>query len=442
MTMPRRRALPLVSAALLAGLLAGCTDTLGGLNPFKGPETILAGERRAVLPRAADEVAGGSPSIGGAHALSDWSQPGGNPANAPGHVSLAGGTGATAWSARAVEGFGRRDVRASASPLVLDGRVYVYGAGGVVTALAEGGTKLWTTSLRPEGEKTRVSGGGIAASGGAIYAATGYGELVALDAGSGARQWTYKLDAPARSAPTVANGRVFMVNAASVIHAVNAADGSKAWTSPGVSETAGVLSAASPAVVGNMVVVPYPSGEIVAFDAATGDLKWLDAVVRATRTRAISGLREVAASPVIVDGTVYATGVSGRTIAVRLADGERTWEANLGSASTPAVSGNALFLIDLEDNMVALDRATGKVFWRTALPVVRKKRFFSTWSGPMLAGGALWAVSNDGNLIRVDPASGALASNQKLSKPSYLRPIAANGRLYVLLNDGSVTALN
>jgi outer membrane protein assembly factor BamB len=73
---------------------------------------------------------------------------------------------------------------------------------------------------------------------------------------------------------------------------------------------------------------------------------------------------------------------------------------------------------------------------------VRKKRFFSTWSGPMLAGGALWAVSNDGNLIRVDPASGALASNQKLSKPSYLRPIAANGRLYVLLNDGSVTALN
>src|SRR3712207_6503608 len=156
MTTLRQRALPLVSAALVGGLLAGCTDMLSGINPFKTPETILAGERRAVLPRAADEVAGGSPSIGGAQALSDWSQPGGTPTNAPGHVSLAGGTGATVWSARAVDGFGRREVRASASPLVLGGRVYVYGAGGVVTALADGGAKLWATSLRPEGEKTRV----------------------------------------------------------------------------------------------------------------------------------------------------------------------------------------------------------------------------------------------------------------------------------------------
>ena len=45
--------------------------------------------------------------------------------------------------------------------------------------------------------------------------------------------------------------------------------------------------------------------------------------------------------------------------------------------------------------MVALDRATGEVFWRTALPVVRKKKFFSVWAGPTLAGSMLWAVSND-----------------------------------------------
>ena len=68
-------------------------------------------------------------------------------------------------------------------------------------------------------------------------------------------------------------------------------------------------------------------------------------------------------------------------------NGERLWEENIGSASTPAVSGDAVFLVDLQDNMVALNRATGKVFWRSALPVVRKKKFFSVWAGPTLAGG-------------------------------------------------------
>ena len=155
---------------------------------------------------------------------------------------------------------------------------------------------------------------------------------------------------------------------------------------------------------------------------------------------AISGLTDVSASPVIDDGIVYATGVAGRTIAVSLAKGERIWEQNIGSAYTPIVSGNAVFLVDLQDNMIALDRKTGKVFWRSALPSVRKKRFFSVWAGPSLAGGVLWAVSNDGKIISVDPATGNILTNRKLGSKAYAKPTAAAGQLLVLAGDGSVIA--
>jgi outer membrane protein assembly factor BamB len=201
-----------------------------------------------------------------------------------------------------------------------------------------------------------------------------------------------------------------------------------------------VLSAASPAVSGGTVVVPYSSGEVIAFDAKSGTPKWVDAIVRSTRTLAVSGLTDVAASPVVFDGVVYATGVSGRTIAIKLSDGQRLWEQNLGSASTPAVSGNALFLVDLEDNMVALNRKNGEVFWKTELPVVRKKKFFSVWAGPTLAGGVLWAVSNDRKLAGVDPASGNVVVNRDLPSPAYVKPIAAGGQLILLSADGSVSA--
>jgi outer membrane protein assembly factor BamB len=374
--------------------------------------------------------------------MADWSQPGGNAANAPGNVSMASVTGGSGWRVRAVDKASKRNVRPSVPPIVHGGVIYVYDTDGHVNALRPGGGRSWSVSLAPEGEKSHAGGGGVAASGSAVFVATGFGELAALDAATGTKIWSKELGAPARSAPTAAGGIVFVVSATNVLYAVNQADGSEAWQYPGIPETAGVLSAASPAVSGSTVVVPYSSGEVIAFDAGSGDLKWADAVVRSTRTLAVSGLTDVAASPVIYDGVVYATGVSGRTIAVGLSDGERIWEQNIGSASTPAVSGNALFLVDLADNLIAVDRRTGTAFWRTALPVVRKKKFFSVWAGPTLAGGLLWAVSNDRKLVAVDPATGAIVVDKQMQSPAYIKPTVAGGQLLVLSADGTLTAYN
>ncbi len=428
----------LAALVLVATFVAGCSS----LNPFHQKEDILPGERMAALPQGQIEVAGGSPSIGGAQALADWSQPGGNAANAPGNVSLNSGSGASSWRVKAVDKANKRTVRPSVPPILHGGVIYVYDTDGRVNALSAGGGRAWSVSLAPEGEKSHAAGGGLAASGNAVFVATGYGELAALDASTGNKIWSFDLRAPAHSAPTAAAGMVFVVDATNVLHAVNQTDGTEAWQFPGIPETAGVLSAASPAVSGNTVVVPYSSGEVIAFDVRSGQLKWADAVVRSTRTLAVSGLTDVAASPVIYDGVVYATGVSGRTIAVRLADGARLWEQNIGSASTPAVSGNALFIVDLEDNIVALERKSGSVFWRTELPVTRKKKFFSVWAGPTLAGNVLWAVSNDRKLIGVDPANGSIIVDRGLQSPAYVKPTAASGLLLVLSADGMLTAYN
>jgi outer membrane protein assembly factor BamB len=429
-----------VALSLGIALGLGACSALSGINPFGKKEVILPGERRAVLTTESSVPAGGSPAVGAPTGLSDWSQPGGNAANAPGNVALAGSAGAVAWQSRVIQAAGKRTLRPSMPPLAYGGRIFVYDGSGTVSALAPGGARAWSVSLKPEGEKSQSPGGGIAASGNAIYAATGFGEVVALDISTGNRLWASTLSAPAHSAPTAANGKVFVVDSKNVLHALNQADGTEAWQYPGIPETAGVLSAASPAVVGDTVVVPYSSGEVIAFNAATGELKWADAVVRATRTLAVSGLSDVAASPVISDGVVYASGVSGRTIAVGLSSGERVWEQNIGSASTPAVSGNAIFVVDLEDNLVAMNRASGQVYWRTALPTVRKKRFFSVWAGPTLAGNILWAVSNDRRIVGVDPGTGQIVADRQLSSPAYIKPIAAGGQLLVLSADGTLTA--
>lgn len=447
----RRRLRVALVPVLLAAGLAGCgsvAETVADLNPLRERETPLPGEREPFFSTNSApgvEVAGGTASVGPPRANPDWPQPGGNARNDPGHVAFAGGANRV-WRVRiggtggGVMSFTRDTLRIAARPVVAGGRVYVYTPDGAVTAVSlSSGNRVWQTAVRPEDERDAAAGGGVAVDGGRVFVATGYGEVAALDPASGAVQWRREIIAPARSAPTAAAGKVFLVTQTNEVVALEQADGSQSFSYVGIPEQAGMLAAASPAVSGNKVVFPYSSGEVMAFDIESGEAVWQDFVTRTIRTLAISGIADVSGSPVISDGTVYATGVSGRTIAVSLADGTRRWENDLGGTSTPVVSGNAMFIVDLDGRMVAMDRSDGSVLWATPLPRPNKRRD-EAWSGPVLAGSSLWAISNDGRLAAVDPADGRIKSDTDVGTAGYLSPIVAGERMIVVTDAGEISA--
>ena len=439
--------------------VSGCEtfqDAMYDFNPFAEKDKILPGDRRAVftgneLP-AEEGATRRAASPGPQQSNGDWPQPGGTPANNPGNLAFSG-SGSRVWSASAAGGSrglsvptfglsgGSVGLRIGARPVVAGGLVYAYDPTGVVTALSfSGGGRAWQQSVRPEKESDSSAGGGVAYDQGRIYVATSYGTLSALDAASGKALWTKDIEAPARGAPTATGGKVFVVTQTNVVLAVDQADGTELWTYRGIPETAGLLAAASPAVVGDTVVVPYTSGEVIAFDIAKGEPRWTDAVTASSRTYAMSSISDVAASPVVDGGVVFATSVSGETIANDLRTGERRWSQSVGSAHTPVVSGNALFLVDLDDRALALDRASGQPMWATKLPIVKTRKERSHWAGPVLAGGSLWFVSSDGKMAQVDAASGNLVGTHPIGDPAYITPIVAAGTMIVVSANGTVSA--
>ncbi|MEP2581208.1 MAG: PQQ-binding-like beta-propeller repeat protein, partial [Roseibium sp.] len=299
-----------------------------------------------------------------------------------------------------------------------------------------------TQNLRPEGERDIGPGGGVTVEGGVVYAATSYRQIAALEAGSGRVIWRADLDTPARGAPVAGKGHVFVVSQSNEVYALNQSDGTVAWSYAGIEETGGLLSAANPAISGNRVIVPFSSGEIMAIDIKSGEPAWIDGVSRGFRTLALSGLADVSASPVVTGNTVYATGVSGRTVAVDVRTGQRRWEQNLGSVHTPVVSGSALFMVDLDDRMVALNLKNGETLWATALPRPEKKKKRRNWAGPVLANGTLVAFSSDGQIAMVDSASGKIILTQRTNTDVFVTPIVAAGRIVVLTENDGVAAFN
>lgn len=460
MRFPRSALRRSIDLALVAGLatgLAGCasgddvSDAIQSINPFAQKEEILPGNRRPVLD-GQDPVSaqgGRTVSVGSARAIGTWQQAGGTGSNNAGHVSLAG-SGNRVFSTRAGSpagggGFtGGTEVRVFARPVIGNGAAFVFDPTGTVSAVSLGGGRLWSTSLKPEGSDDLSLGGGVATDGARVYAASGYRAVASLDAGSGRVAWSRDLPEPARGAPAIGDGKVFVVAQGNAVYALNQADGTEVWSYRGIPEVSGLLTRASPAVSGNVVVVPFSSGELVALDTKTGNPLWNEALTRAGPTLAVSGLSDIAASPVIDEGAVIATGVGGKTVAFSLKTGERLWEAPIGSAHTPVVSGSAVFLVDLDDRLVAIDRKTGVVAWASQLPAAREDRRRRTnWAGPILAGGQLWAVSNGGAMISADPASGRLtAARANAVPPAYISPIAAQGVMLVLSGDGTLSGFN
>lgn len=381
-------------------------------------------------------------SIAGQTAFASWGQAGGPLSNNPPHASYNGG-GARIWSVKAAIKGGKSDERAGARPVSVAGRVAVYSPEGKVSvhSASNGGT-LWSASVRPENEKGVALGGAVAMDGSRVLASTGFSQLIALEAGSGRRLWTFQLDAPARGAPVIVGDSALAVTASNSVFAVNLSDGTEKWVFNGIPEGAGVLASASPAVSGNTVVFAGTSGEVVALGLKDGEMRWSDTVVQGSRRFAVSGISAIAGGPVVSNGVAYVASVGGNMAALSVKSGERIWDRSIGSIHAPVASGNSVFVIDLDDRVMALNAKTGKIRWSNQLPSIREKRRRTSWAGPVLAGGSLWFASSEGQLAAVDPKTGQARVVASGNDPIYIAPIVVGGRLITLSGSGRLSGYN
>src|SRR5262249_18349759 len=185
--------------------------------------------------------------------------------------------------------------RLTASPVVADGKIFVLDSEVEVSAYnAKNGDRLWQVDLTPEDEDAEEGfGGGGAFDGGKHFVWTGFGFVVALDANSGKQIWRRAATVPFRAAPVVNGGRVFVSTQENQLLALAEDDGRVLWDHRGIAESAGILGSNSVAVSGDMVVVPYTSGELFALNVRNGRALWSDTLARTGGLTPLSSLADI-----------------------------------------------------------------------------------------------------------------------------------------------------
>ena len=153
--------------------------------------------------------------------------------------------------------------RLAAAPVVAAGKLYIVDVNAAVRQFdAATGAAGWITEMNPEKEnQSSRFGGGVSYDDGKVYATSGLGDVVAMNAADGAILWRKKPGGPLRGAPTIANGNLYVLSQDNQLYALAQADGAVQWNQSGSLETQGVFGVAAPASAQGTVVAGFSSGE-------------------------------------------------------------------------------------------------------------------------------------------------------------------------------------
>ena len=444
MTKPPATGLPRRAALLLPLAAAGCNTIDNLFSEAKPPlpgkrESVGAARRGLALEGPAVAVTVPPPA-----AVADWPQAGGNATHAVGHIAMSGSAGfQPAWRSSIGEGGGYRR-KVTAQPLIAGSRVFTMDSDGLVAAFdLASGSRIWRTDTQGEKNRSTNVGGGIAVAGNTLFAATGRGDALAMDAGTGAIGWRKGLDSPARSAPCVADGRLFITTLDNRLLALKAADGDRQWSYQAATAATTVLAQSAPAFSDGLVVAGFGSGDLAAVRAESGGLAWTDSLASSRGRNSLVDLAAVRGLPVVDRGRVFAIGVGGLLVSLDLRSGRRLWEREVGGLETPWLAGDVLFVQTLDQTLAAVGRDDGKLRWLTDLPRYdnpEKRRNPLFWTGPILAGGRLVLAGSNETALSVDPVNGRVIGQQDLRAAAAVTPVAAAGTLLILTDDGSLQA--
>ena len=248
-----------------------------------------------------------------------------------------------------------------------------------VAALAGAtGRLLWQRDPVPEGENSQSLAAIAIGSGIALGTFNRlFGGVIAWDRATGAPLWHVDGDETVgiNATPVIAGDSVFVVNAADQVTSIELGTGALRWTvqlDP-VGFEWGNATIGTPAYAHGILVVPTLYRDVIALDAASGTELWRHAGLP-------SPLRE--------------THYRGATEA--------------GYESSPAITGDVVWVADTSGELAALDLRTGDPLWRTAIgaPVL---------SGLAASGDWLVVASYDGTVRALVPTTHEPAMSSPVS---------------------------
>jgi outer membrane protein assembly factor BamB len=317
-----------------------------------------------------------------------------------------------------------------ASGVLAEGRLVIGSRAGAVVGVAPATGHLdWVTA---------VSGGvdseaRFDAPRGQVYLGADDGSFYAVDAKTGKVRWSYHgkgaVERPAEIGPDL----VYVGSAADRIVALEAATGKWRWQyERDMPEGFTIHGYAGPRLRGANLLTGFADGYFVALAAATGEVVWAKSLAAAS-----DQFVDVDSTPALTGDVAYVSSYSGGLYALDPRDGTVRWRLGIEGVGDVTADLDRLYFVAPRYGLHAA-HPDGHVLWRQGLSEA------GDLTHPMVVGNYLIFSGSRAGMFVVDRGNGELLEIFNPGQGVCAAPTwdAANHRLFVLSNSGSLYALN
>ncbi|MGN6231663.1 MAG: outer membrane protein assembly factor BamB [Trinickia sp.] len=312
------------------------------------------------------------------------------------------------------------------SPVVVGSAVYAAGSGGTVAKIdGKTGNKIWSTDVHADLTS------GVGSDG--TYTAVGSekGGVDVLDA-NGKLLWKTTVPGEIVSPPLVGNGYVIVRTIDGEINAFNASTGELRWQYHNRAVPLNLRVAAGMAFAGDAAVLAgFPGGSLSAINLKTGDDYWQAPVSFPKGVTEVERINDVTGAPTLVGAEACAVTFQGRISCFDANSGQPVWEQPFSGVSGLAADRTAVVAPDDWSVLQAFDATTGKPLWKND---TLKNRNLST---PYLLGPDVVVGDYEGYVHFLSRDDGKLLARAKTDGSAITAaPVAVDNTLIVQTHDG------
>ena len=199
-----------------------------------------------------------------------------------------------------------------------------------------------------------------------LYVGTDDGSLVCLSALDGSVKWRYATKGPVLEVPEVSGDLVLFANEADHVFALDRRNGKFRWQYKSDTPEEYTLRGHSGVAIidDNLIAAGFSNGNLVALRTGSGSVAWITSLAGGNEQ-----FVDVDSTPVLVDGTLFASSSAAGVFAVDATTGRIKWRLPVASAGPVVSDGQLLYFLAAGEGVFAAD-LTGNVVWRQGLSLI------------------------------------------------------------------------
>ena len=315
-------------------------------------------------------------------------------------------------------------------PVVHNGVVYAAtGNGKVVAVNADTGKRLWKAKLN------KGLSGGVGIGGSQVYVGNIDGQLFALNMADGIQQWQAQLSSEVLSSAAGNDDAVAVQTNDGKLYMLDADTGEELWKHTTESPPLTNNGTSSPLLAKDMVLAASADGKVVSLSAMNGSMRWEQRISAPRGHTELDKLRDIDGELVLDGEVLYVTSYQGAAMALSRSNGGVLWEQKSSSIHGPAVTDSRVFLVEDHDYVRALRSSGGQQLWESDQLKLRKL------TAPVAIGDYMAVADISGYLHILDATDGHIVGRKKVDGSGVRVPMATDGKtLYVQDHDGTLSA--